>query len=135
LKILGHWQTTVKPYTSSTNPGTDCPGAGIFGQITAGQFGYPKTPQPPVEDDPVTLQEIKAIADNVTDQIKGLDLVGQMLNYPVPMPDGGTADFWSLVVDGRQRTMALQDTVAQLRTELATAQADIARLTDVVDGP
>jgi hypothetical protein len=134
LKILGHWQTTVKPYTSSTNPGTDCPGAGIFAQIQAGRFGR-TAPTPPPPEDEVTDKDKLEIIGGVIENIKSIDLVGQMLNYPVPLPDGGTADFWSLVVDGRQRTMALQDTVAQLRTELATAQADVARLTDLADGP
>jgi hypothetical protein len=136
LKILGHWQTTVKPYTSSTSPGTDCPGTGIFVQIQAGQFGYPKTPQPPVPpEDEVTDKDKLEIIAGVVENIKSLDLVGQMLNYPTPLPDGSTADFWSLVVDGRQRTMALQSEVATLRSELATAQADLARLTDLADGP
>jgi hypothetical protein len=50
LKILGHWQTTVKPYTSLTSPGTNCPGAGIFAQVQAGEFGLPKSPPPAPPD-------------------------------------------------------------------------------------
>jgi hypothetical protein len=128
LKILGHWQTTVKPYTSSTSPGTDCPGAGIFAQIQAGAFGMPKpTPPPPQEDDDVTEADIWRIVAGVTDSIRALGIPDATINYPTPV-DGSTADFWSLVVDGRARTMTLQAEVAAL-----TAKVD--RLVEVVDGP
>jgi hypothetical protein len=142
LKILGHWQTTVKPYTSNTAPGTDCPGAGIFAQIQAGAFGMPKPtppPTPPEEDDEVTeadkLQIIAGVVENMRAALREADFVGQIINYPVPVPGGGTADLWSVIVDNRQRTMALQDTVAQLRSELDTVRGDVSRLTDLADGP
>lgn len=46
LTVLGHWQTTVRPYTSSTWAGTDCPGRGIRAQLDAGLFG--RTPDPTI---------------------------------------------------------------------------------------
>src|SRR5829696_1372368 len=84
LKILGHRETTVRPFTAKTVPDTDCPGVGIFTQITAGQFGRPDTPPP--EDDVTEadkLQIIAGVTDNVMAQLKKYDLVGQILNYPL----------------------------------------------------
>jgi hypothetical protein len=122
LKILGHWQTTVKPYTSNTAPGTDCPGAGIFAQIQAGAFGMPKPtppPTPPEEDDEVTEADKLQIIAGVVENIKSLDFVGRVVNYPVPVPGGGTADLWSLIVDSRARTMSAQAELAALRMDIA----------------
>jgi hypothetical protein len=149
-----HTEPFGYPYWTIHN-GKTCPGSKKKAQVRdrilplarqIRQAWTGSTPPPPPEDE-VTEEQLReqlqvaamqisaGAANNVMAQLKEYDLVGQMLNYPVPMPGGGTADLWSVIVDGRQRTMALQDTVAQLRTELATTQADLARLTDLADGP
>jgi hypothetical protein len=116
--------------TTHTDPGPNFPWDWVIARVR--QLLGADTP---TEDDEVTDKDKLEIIAGVVENIKSLDLVGQMLNYPTPLPDGSTADFWSLVVDGRQRTMALQSEVATLRSELATAQTDLARLTDLADGP
>jgi hypothetical protein len=131
LKILGHWQTTVKPYTSDTGVDTDCPGAGIFAQIQAGAFGMPKPPPPPPPppppEDEVTDTDIERIARLTAELVRQLDIPGSTVNFPLPV-DGGTQDAWTLEVDSRERVKALQGEVAALRE-------DVAKLTALAAGP
>jgi hypothetical protein len=107
----------------------------VFHRLTSGPTDAP----PPPPEDEVTeadkLQIIAGVVENMRAALTEADFVGQIINYPVPVPGGGTADLWSVIVDNRQRTMALQDTVAQLRTELDTVRGDVSRLTDLADGP
>jgi hypothetical protein len=76
-----------------------------------------KSPTPiPSPEEPVTDTEIMRIAaaaaDNVMARIEKMDIVGQVINYPVPV--GGTHQhLWTLVLDTYLRTLSLQAVVAE----------------------
>jgi hypothetical protein len=66
----------------------------------------------------------------------------------VPVPGGGTADLWSLIVDSRARTMSAQAELAALRMDIAqlagvgadqatleAINAKVDKLVEVVEGP
>jgi hypothetical protein len=141
-----HTEPFGYPYWTIHN-GKTCPGAKKKQQVRdrvlplareIRQAWTGSTPPPPPEDEVTEadkLQIIAGVVENMRAALREADFVGQIINYPVPVPGGGTADLWSVIVDNRQRTMALQDTVAQLRSELDTVRGDVSRLTDLADGP
>jgi hypothetical protein len=134
--IVGH--CIPFPYPAfTTASGKLCPGYRKFEQLKtviiphvaaivnawkAPVVVQPPPPNPPQEDE-VTDADIAKIVEGV----RALGIPDATMSYPLPV-DGSRADFWSLVVDGRARTMALQGEVAGLRE-------DVARLTAELDGP
>jgi hypothetical protein len=88
-------------------------------EIAAAWLGQTPPPTPPEEDDEVTEADKLQIIAGVVENIKSLDFVGRVVNYPVPVPGGGTADLWSLIVDSRARTMSAQAELAALRMDIA----------------
>jgi hypothetical protein len=144
--IVGH--CIPFPYPAfTTAPGKLCPGHRKFDQLVRTVIPHvaaivnawkapppvvtPPTPEPPEEDDmPLSDEDANRIAwavwslalDNGFSAASNLKTAANAptatVNYPLPVPEGGHADAWTIGVDTRERVKALEAKVDKLLGEI-----------------